>query len=610
MKNKLRKRNNLNRKKVLAALILFFAMFGINIGYSYLETMLLINANVEIDPYLRAKVDTEILGVPMIAYLDDRPSPFVETKISTSYVSSDTNGKGLYLVSSTKNDENPIFYFRGDIDNNNVLFADKCWKMVRTTQNGGIKLLYNGTPNTTIPTTAIQHSEYINLNNNSESPFSYDESTNMWSSTNHDDSSSSTIEFSINSPGKYYFSYNISSESCCDKATVYVDDVQIGQWGGILSGAQDLGTLTSANVIKVIYSKDSSVNTGSDEVKFYIGMKSGEETIDCNNGGANANIGNSNYYSNSSSPAYAGYMRGVNENTSTKKYEYSTLVDDGTIVYGQDVIWDGTIYTLQDVKTGLDKNHHYTCLNNENSCEQVAYVFYVVDGNNIEYITLSNGKDLESAKEEMFSNVYDSNIKRVIDTWYENNLIDYSSYIEDAVWCNNRIITSGSLYSNNSTMYATTFSSVTSLIEEKACPNLRDRFTVSEQSNGNGNLKYPIGLLTESEVRYAGVANSDTNPNSYIISGGQFITMTPSEFGFVRLFFEGKDIIYGISSTVMGGYVEYKRGLYFTEVGTDGKIYVGLSNGYFGVRPVISLKKGIVVSEGEGTSNNPYIIVK
>ena len=39
-----------------------------------------------------------------------------------------------------------IYYYRGNVTNNNVLFANLCWKIVRTTSTGGIKLIYNGVP--------------------------------------------------------------------------------------------------------------------------------------------------------------------------------------------------------------------------------------------------------------------------------------------------------------------------------------------------------------------------------------------------------------------------------------------------------------------------------
>ena len=62
------------------------------------------------------------------------------------------NGTGIYELSSTKNDKYPIYYFRGDMNEyaskegnaNNVVFAGNCWKIIRTTSTGGIKMIYNG----------------------------------------------------------------------------------------------------------------------------------------------------------------------------------------------------------------------------------------------------------------------------------------------------------------------------------------------------------------------------------------------------------------------------------------------------------------------------------
>ena len=66
------------------------------------------------------------------------------TPINFGEVSSDTNGKGLYVLPGTESDAHPIYYYRGAIDNNNVVFAGFCWQMVRTTDTGGIKMIYNG----------------------------------------------------------------------------------------------------------------------------------------------------------------------------------------------------------------------------------------------------------------------------------------------------------------------------------------------------------------------------------------------------------------------------------------------------------------------------------
>ncbi|MCI8568237.1 MAG: hypothetical protein HFG48_02845, partial [Bacilli bacterium] len=83
------------------------------------------------------------------ASLDNVASEFVtsSTGIDFGVAPSDTNGKGVYTIASTKDNEYPVHYFRGAVTNNNVKFANFCWKIVRTTETGGIKLVYNGTPN-------------------------------------------------------------------------------------------------------------------------------------------------------------------------------------------------------------------------------------------------------------------------------------------------------------------------------------------------------------------------------------------------------------------------------------------------------------------------------
>jgi len=57
-----------------------------------------------------------------------------------------TNGNGYYYREPTKNDQYPIYYYRGQVANNNVIFGGFCWLIVRTTDVGGTKIIYNGVP--------------------------------------------------------------------------------------------------------------------------------------------------------------------------------------------------------------------------------------------------------------------------------------------------------------------------------------------------------------------------------------------------------------------------------------------------------------------------------
>ena len=78
--------------------------------------------------------------------LDNTSSTYVSssTGINFAEAPSDTNGKGIYQRAGTSG-EYPVYYYRGEVDNNNVAFNNFCWKIVRTTETGGIKLIYNGT---------------------------------------------------------------------------------------------------------------------------------------------------------------------------------------------------------------------------------------------------------------------------------------------------------------------------------------------------------------------------------------------------------------------------------------------------------------------------------
>ena len=53
----------------------------------------------------------------------------------------EANGNG---VNTTTENSKTVYYYRGQINNNYVLWADKCWRIVRTTATGGTKMIYIG----------------------------------------------------------------------------------------------------------------------------------------------------------------------------------------------------------------------------------------------------------------------------------------------------------------------------------------------------------------------------------------------------------------------------------------------------------------------------------
>ena len=79
----------------------------------------------------------------MDAVADNKSSTYVSSSsgINFSSPASNTNGRGIYQRGTTG-----IYYYRGSVSDNNVIFAGYCWKMVITTSSKGVKLIYNGVP--------------------------------------------------------------------------------------------------------------------------------------------------------------------------------------------------------------------------------------------------------------------------------------------------------------------------------------------------------------------------------------------------------------------------------------------------------------------------------
>lgn len=57
---------------------------------------------------------------------------------------SKTVDSGTFIRNGTQNDEYPIYYFRGTNTKSIVKFANYCWEMIRSTDTGGVKLLFYG----------------------------------------------------------------------------------------------------------------------------------------------------------------------------------------------------------------------------------------------------------------------------------------------------------------------------------------------------------------------------------------------------------------------------------------------------------------------------------
>ncbi len=87
---------------------------------------------------------------------EDDPSWFTDTAENQSQA-------GVYTRKGTSNDRYPIYYYRGAYAsvNNNLIFNNYCWKIVRTTATGGIRIIYNGPASNGECTTQTGATTYI-----------------------------------------------------------------------------------------------------------------------------------------------------------------------------------------------------------------------------------------------------------------------------------------------------------------------------------------------------------------------------------------------------------------------------------------------------------------
>ena len=209
-------------------------------------------------------------------------------------------------------------------------------------------------------------------------------------------------------------------------------------------------------------------------------------------------------------------------------------------------------------------------------------------------------------------NINDSTIKTAVDKWYEDNLkTNYANYLADTLFCNDKTLASNGIggvatqlgYGSNKTYYASTerleySSGTTSIITSKptfkcaeSATNNYSRFTVSVTtlSNGNktnGDLKYPIGLLTADEVAYAGAYKIGKSNQTYYLNNS---LLTISRRIPTPEYYDGSRAL----------------GLRFETPGAMSSYGIG---GPLAFRPSINLKAELLVGGGDGTKENPYII--
>lgn len=207
-----------------------------------------------------------------------------------------------------------------------------------------------------------------------------------------------------------------------------------------------------------------------------------------------------------------------------------------------------------------------------------------------------------TSKEQAQTNETDSDLKIVVDEWYKTNIQDKNlgDKVSDTLFCNDRSIPGKAEtgwsndtelgYGNMGTAYGSTirvgyWSNDPSKVQPIfTCPQKNDAFTVDDEMKGNGDLTYPIGLITADEIVAAGSGKYNlANKNYYLYKGVSYWVLSPLQ----------------LNST---------RNAIVSIVGISGQLVYLYSDSSIGaVVPVINLKPEYVQTMiGDGTINNPY----
>ena len=320
--------------------------------------------------------------------------------------------------------------------------------------------------------------------------------------------------------------------------------------------------------------------------------------------GSATSIGTSQYNSKYFDPTYVGYK--YHENFQLKEdatqANYTNISDNNVYYYSDSYSFNEETrkFTLNGNKISgtwesanqeVIASYPYTCLSTaENgTCDFLLRLkgYNSPTSAKVNYITYSS-VDYPS----LLNNTSDSTIKGKIDSWYLTNIqnkqdsngVSYASYLSDEVFCNDRTFTSGDGFSFSKT---TIFSPYYRVLNQKqpslSCSQDSDKFTVSPEK-GNGKLTYPVGLITVDEAAFAGGVYLWANSEYYLYTGQTYWTMSPSLFS-------------SSNASALAWYVSSTGRLNAPWVATS-----------YGVRPVVNLSADILITGGDGTKVNPYMV--
>ncbi len=599
-----------------------------------------------------------------LAVPDDEKSEFVTSTsgINFSSAPSNSNGKGVYTLAATKNDEFPVHYYRGNVTTNNVKFGGFCWKIVRTTSTGGVKMIYNGKPddngycsNTTGTATQIGTSKF-NSNNISPADVGYMYGTRYTVQ-------SQSIPTWYNHIGCNLKEYSQLTTLVARDNTYYYSDMI----------AWDSGTNSY-----VLSNSDGSevVSTKWDRETY----QRFEEKYVCASGTPTA----------CTSVCYIAGVEGYgNYGFYIKLINGQSLEDVNKIWnYGKEISYENGVYTILNPTEGKRINWYnnryeysgkYVCADGTTNCSTIWYV-PSTSSNKMSYIELSDGETAQSLYEEALNTpwIYGNDIewdgsKYILKDTMENSPLNwkkdyktiatryhytcfstkdnctevgYIHYFDSGSQIYHLKLKGGKTIEDaKREMFTnTTNSKVKTTIDTWYQTNMLDYTDSLEDTIWCNDRSIDRGPLKSKDED----SSSGTNPNnqtSFGANGRNVITKKPSVIcpndndKFTVSPENGNGVLtypvalltademtlagHGTSGYSSYSYLKTDRdnwslspnsfndfyaSVFYTR--TVGNLTQNRPNNFYGVRPAVSLAPGTIITSGDGTSENPFTVEK
>ena len=156
-------------------------------------------------------------------------------RLTEEQIESDKSDKGLYITSDNYGD---TYYYRGNIENNNVYFAGMYWQIIRINGDNSIRIMYNGTVKNAIGAEKTINSTLYDFNSLYNGPtyvgYMYGDANGSTYAEDHKNSTSSNIKNVIDNWYKSNIS-NTNNENYIETNSTFCGDRSLYVGNGILN---------------------------------------------------------------------------------------------------------------------------------------------------------------------------------------------------------------------------------------------------------------------------------------------------------------------------------------------------------------------------------------